>query len=35
MNVLGDQLDWINFELEKQRLKYKLKFEFLKNVMNK
>tara|TARA_R110000803_G_scaffold42967_1_gene91986 strand:- start:684 stop:1151 length:468 start_codon:yes stop_codon:yes gene_type:complete len=35
MNVLGDQLDWMNFELEKQRLKYKLKFEFLKNVMNK
>ena len=35
MNALEDQLDYMNFELEKQRLKYQTKFEFLKKVMNK
>ena len=35
MNVLEDQLDYMNFELEKTRLKYQTKFEFLKKVMNK
>ena len=35
MNVLEDQLDYMNYELEKQRLKYKLKLEFLQKVMNK
>ena len=34
MNALEDQLDYMNFELEKQRLKYQTKFEFLKKVMN-
>ena len=35
MNVLEDQLDYMNFELEKTRLKYQLKYNFLKKVMNK
>ena len=35
MNTLQDQLDYMNYELEKQRIKYVDKFEFLKKVIDK
>ena len=35
MNKLEDQLDYMNYELEKQRQKYLTKLAFLKKVMNK
>ena len=35
MNKLQDEVDFINFDLERTRLKYVSKFEYLKKVMNK
>jgi len=35
MNILEEQLDFINFDLERTRVKYQAKFEYLKKVMNK
>ena len=35
MNVLEEQLDYMNFQLEKQRVKYFTRLEHFEKVMNK